>query len=466
MERERRLDAVLIAVGSPHPIATRIARFAGIPPLGIAYLGAVLRGGGMGVRLVDLNVPGWTRERLARLIFLQRPHVAGISCTTESYRNAIRLGTWLKRLDPSLTIVAGGPHVTFEDAAALRTGAFDVIVRGEGEETVEALFPRLISGAGPDRSIDGISFVDPNGAGDGIVRADARRQIQDLDLLPHPARDLLPLERYGSPGAILTGRGCPGRCLFCSASAMSGGRYRVRNEEAVFAEIRSLSAVGLREIVFLDDTLTGDRARLERLLSVLERGRAGIVWSCESRIEAVDAALLRRMARCGCHSIQYGIESGSRGSQQRVGKGLAEGGAESIIRATHRAGIVPVCSFIIGLPWEDAEEVRGTIAFALGLQRRYLARIGFGILVCYPGTPFWRHGNRYGLRRRTRDFDAYTMYIPTCATARLSTDDQRSLHFEAVLRQIREAPRELLEMSPGMHEWIERARDRPNGGEG
>lgn len=437
------LDALLIAVGSPHPIPVRLAGAAGIPPLGIAYLGAVLRREGIRTGLIDLNLPGWSRDRLGRLIELRRPRIIGISCTTESFRNAIRLGRWLRQRDPSITIVAGGPHVSFEDAPALRSGAFDIVVRGEGELTACELFPRILAGVTPETSIDGISYL---GSGMRVVRTRRRRPIADLDLLPFPARDLLPLERYGFPGALLTGRGCPGHCLFCSASAMSGGRYRVRTEAAVIEEIRGLLRAGISEIIFLDDTLTGDRARLDRLLSQLEKAKLRISWSCESRFDAVDPPLLRRMARLGCHSIQYGIESGSGPSRECVGKGRPDGSVEGTVRATHLAGIAPVCSFIIGLPWEDERTIRETIDFAMRLQRDLLARVGFGVLVAYPGTPFWRHPERFGVRRRTGDFDLYTMYIPTCDTPHLDRGAQRSLHFEAVLRQIRETPRELLEL--------------------
>jgi anaerobic magnesium-protoporphyrin IX monomethyl ester cyclase len=446
-----RLDALLIAVGSPHPMANRVAALAGIPPLGIAYLGGTLRKRGLAVRLIDLNVPGWSRDRLRHMIESERPKIVGLSCATESYRNAIRLGSWLRSVDREIRIVVGGPHVTFEDRQALRTGAFDVIVRGEGERTVEELFPRLVSGSSPDDRIRGITYRDGRGE---IVRAPARPPIADLDSLPLPARDLLPLHRYGAPGAILTGRGCPGRCLFCAASAMSGGRYRVRHEESVMREMSLLRAAGIREILFVDDTLTGDRPRLERLLTLMERGKTRFEWACESRIEAVDAPLLKRMARCGCHSIQYGIESVSALTQRIVGKGAAAGGVESIIRATHRAGIMPVLSFIIGLPWEDDRAIRETISFAVRLQREYLARIGFGILVCYPGTPFWKRGEKWGIRRVVRDFDDYCMFVPTCETPHLDLEAQRSLYYQANLEQIRSVPRELFELSRKVERWV------------
>jgi anaerobic magnesium-protoporphyrin IX monomethyl ester cyclase len=453
----RRLDALLIGVGSPHPAAARVAAVAGIPPLGLAYLAAVLRGRGMRVRVADLNIPGWSRERLARCLAVQRPAVVGISCMTESFRNAVRLGAWIRRTDPGARIVVGGPHVTFQDRAALRTGAFEVVVRGEGERTAEELFPILASGARLHAGIRGISFLE----GSTLVRAPERERVKDLDALPWPARDLLAMERYGAPGAILTGRGCPGRCLFCSASAMAGGAQRTRGEEPVLEEILFLHGLGIRDIVFLDDTLTGDRQRLERLLDRIDRSGVRFAWSCESRIESVDRALLRRMARLGCHAIQYGIESGSDSSQRRLGKGIHTAGVEGVLRATDRAGIRPVCSFILGLPWEGEEDIRRTVEFGLRLQRRFLATIGFGLLVCYPGTQFWKRGAAFGLERMTRDFDRYTMHIPTCRTPHFALEELRRLHFEATLRQLSEMPRAMLELNPTgemMVRLLERAR--------
>ena len=452
MPRRRRLDALLIAVGSPHPTAARAGAVAGIPPLGIAYVASVLRRAGLSIRIADLNVPGWTRRRMERCLRLQRPAVVGLSASTESYRNALRLAGWIRTIDPAARIVAGGPHVTFEDAAALRTGVVDVVVRGEGEQTAAELFPRLAAGEAPGEGIAGISYRGP----EGIVRAAPRARIADLDTIPFPARDLLPLERYGSPGAVLTGRGCPGNCPFCSASAMSGGRRRVRDPRAVLDEIVSLRRSGIDEITFLDDTLTGDRGRLDTLLDGIERSRVRIGWTCESRIESVDPALLRRMGRLGCHGIQFGIESASERSQSLLGKRAVGARIDRVLEATRRAGITPVCTFILGLPWEDADAVGATIDLGLSIQRRYLARVGFGLLVCFPGTRFYSRGSRLGLRRRTGDFDRYTMHIPTCSTRHLDLDALRSLHFEAVLAQIRETPRALIELSPQSHWWAER----------
>lgn len=438
-----RLDTLLIAMGTGVPTAGRISSVIGIPPLGMAYLAAVLRNQGLSVRIADLNVPGWTRARLKRCIELDRPRIVGLSCMTESYRNAVRLGAWIRRESPGTWVVAGGPHVSFLDAESLRTGAFHIVVRGEGELTAAELFPLLARGGSPAPAIRGTSYID----GGGVVKAASRPLIADLDSLPWPARDLLPLDRYGSPGAVLTGRGCPGRCLFCSASAMAGGRYRPRNEDAVMDEIRYLHSLAIDEIVFLDDTLTGDRGRLERLLDRIGSSGLRFGWTCESRIEAVDADLLERMARLGCHGIQYGIESGSDESQARVGKGRNEAGVEGILQATHRAGITPVCTFILGLPWEDASAINGTIDFGLKIQERYLASVGFGLLVCYPGTPFWKRPGEFGLRRRVKDFDQYAMHLATVETMHLTLDDLQRMQFEGTIRQIRSLPPVLAELN-------------------
>ncbi len=444
----RRLDALLIAMGTGVATAGRISSAIGLPPLGAAYLASVLRREGLTVRIADLNVPGWTRDRLKRCLELERPRIVGLSCMTESYRNAVRLGSWIRKTSPDTWVVAGGPHVSFLDEESLHTGAFQIVVRGEGEETVSELLPLLARGGVPNQGIRGISYMD----GGRVVKAPSRGLIADLDTIPWPARDLLPLDRYGTPGALLTGRGCPGRCLFCSASAMAGGRYRPRHEDAVMDEIRYLSELGMEEIAFLDDTLTGDRERLERLLDRLDRSGLRFGWTCESRIEAVEPALLERMARLGCHGIQYGIESGSAGSQERVGKGRNEAGVEGILQATNRAGITPVCTFILGLPWEDASAVNRTIEFGLQIQERYLATVGFGVLVCYPGTPFWKRPGEYGLRRRVKDYDKYAMHLATVETRHLGLHTLQRLQFEATTRQVRSMPRALIELNAGVED--------------
>jgi radical SAM superfamily enzyme YgiQ (UPF0313 family) len=229
---------------------------------------------------------------------------------------------------------------------------------------------------------------------------------------------------------------------------MSGGRRRVRSAENVVAELTELRGSGVEGVFFVDDTLTADPARLERLLDLMEAARLDLVWVCESRTDTVSLPLLRRMSDLGCVSVQFGVESGSQTLLDAMGKDTTLGQVERAVGWASAAGLSPVCSFIIGHPWDTEATIADTVEFAAGLQTRHLARCGFALLVPFPGTRLWRRGDELGLRRLTDDFDHYNMHTPVCATARLGPERLRALQFGAVRRLAEETGEAMSAMLP------------------
>ncbi|MDI7277390.1 MAG: radical SAM protein, partial [Anaerolineae bacterium] len=212
-------------------------------PLGLGYLAAVLSEHGFQTEIADLSCQTPDDGEIRSLIRSRQPDVIGISAVTENYREAMGLARLARETVPSARIVMGGVHATFRYEELLqRCPEIDFVVVGEGERTMLDLAQAISQGSPLShiRGIDGLAFRQ----GDGIVRTAPRQRIDDLDALPYPAFDLLihpRLDDYyqGETGTlpIISSRGCPFACAFCSTSAMHGKKYRVRSPQQVVDEI-------------------------------------------------------------------------------------------------------------------------------------------------------------------------------------------------------------------------------------
>lgn len=225
-----------------------------------------------------------------------------------------------------------------------------------------------------------------------IVINSPRPFISDLDLLPMPRHDLLPLKRYQAPlvggpyAFIVTSRGCPAGCRFCIKHVSYGQSVRWRSPENIIEEISYLVSLGVRDIHMYADLFTVNRDHVISLCEGIRREKLPIRWTCNSRVDFVDEEMLRAMAQSGCWMISWGIESGSEEMLRRMHKGTTLAMVEQALRWAKQAGIKNWGYFIIGLPGETEDTIRQTIAFA---KRLPLDLALFHIAAPHPGTPFF-----------------------------------------------------------------------------
>jgi radical SAM superfamily enzyme YgiQ (UPF0313 family) len=367
---------------------------------------------------------------------------------TESFPNAVRIAEMVKAVSDRIAVVIGGPHVTFAPEETLRAGPFDFVVCGEGERTLVELTGYLLRDEGRLvkrlETIPGLYWRQ----GSEICHSSPRPPSLCLDELPLPARRQLLLDEYPNAGAIITGRGCPNRCIFCTAGAMFGGQYRRRSPERVVEEIGRLIGMGVRSLMFLDDTLTADLDRLDRLLYLMIKREIGLPWVCESRVDIDDPGFFEKMAATGCTGVQFGVESGSSEVLKRLGKGIRLGQVVRAVGAAHRAGIHPVCSLMIGLPNDTEATVRQTVEFAAELQREFYAQVGISIATPFPGTYLFRQAPKLRLKIEEQDYGRYNLYTPVMRTRHLDRQQIRNLHFEAMDRLRRNAPQGMGNLFP------------------
>lgn len=400
------------------------------PPLGLGYLASTLLENGFEVELTDLSIENPDRKGIELELRRRNPKILGITTTTSTYKNALNVATIAKELDPNIVTILGGPHVTFTDEETLRNRQVDVVVRHEGELTMLELCQRLLRENKELGPVAGISYREDN----VIVKNSDRPVIENLDALPFPARHLMQLDKYLSPGTIITSRGCPSKCIFCAAEAMSGGRYRVRSPSNVVAEIKKVADDFDPKFFFIaDDTFTVFRDRTREICKLLRNLPKKVEWVCESRANFIDKPTLQEMAEAGCTAIQFGVESGSQKILNSIKKGINLDQVRRAVRWAVETKILPVCSFMVPHPEDTWKTVKETKKFMLEMKDMG-AFIYVSMTTPFPGTTLYLHAKELGVTIVTDDTDKYdlTGESPVIRTRNLSVEAIKAAYNDLV----------------------------------
>jgi anaerobic magnesium-protoporphyrin IX monomethyl ester cyclase len=376
------------------------------PPLAFASLAAALRDHVRDLRVAILDAPalhmGWSSME-AELRRLQ-PAYIGIGEEAVSCTEGLRLARLAKQLEAK--VIAGGCFFGQVPKEAIGTGHVDVVVHGEGEITVVELVEALRSGRVEDLyRVDGISFVD----GDAVVRTPPRRLIQNLDLLPFPAYDLLPVDNYGNGSrnhpdlaAIELSRGCIGSCDFCILWRQMGqplesnvvSRLRTKSPERLMEEIRVLTRrFHRRYLSWVDPCFNADPDVPRRLADLLLKENIRVGQCAWVRADAIlrdaSSGALASCVRAGLNELYLGVErcdpAGLRALNKTLGPNVCRQALQILARDFPE--VFTVGSFIYGLPEDTPESVRNLSRLASALPLDYIFYIP---LTPLPGTPFWR----------------------------------------------------------------------------
>ena len=360
------------------------------PPMGLAMMGAVLEREGYQVAILDANALGLQPEEVAPRV--ADADVVGLTAITPTINTAISIARHLKQANPHLTIILGGPHATLLPEETLATAPdIDIIVRGEGEGTFIKLL-RAWEQEQPLANIPAISYRQ-NGK---VTSTPAGTTTVDLDSLPFFAYHLLPRQKYKPHppygralpfAAIITSRGCPYNCSYCSKPVF-GNRFRGQSPERVVEEIDYYQdRFGIKELAFYDDVFTLNKERAYAIADgILKRGLK-LSWTCETRVNLVDKELLRHIKQAGCYSIAYGIESGSQEILNTLDKDISLEQVEEAVRLSQEVNLQTIGYFMIGSPGESPETVSQTIQFAKKLKLDFAQ---FSVTMPFPGTRLYR----------------------------------------------------------------------------
>jgi len=387
------------------------------PPIGLAYLASMLRENGYKVRIVDNVVEKLSLDELVKKI--KDSVVVGITTTTPTFNTALKYAKKIKSTLENVFVILGGIHVSFMPYSALKHEFVDAVCIGEGEYTLLEAVERLDRGKSLE-GVRGLMYKE-----DGRIIDNGRRDfIKNLDELPFPAYDLLPLEKYSILGQklehfpLMSSRGCPFGCRYCASSRFMGRMFRARSAENVADEIEWLNdKFGAKYVAFGDDTFTLSKKRvLEFCREIRERG-LDVEWSCSSRVDTIDGETIREMKRAGCNCIYYGVESANPQILNNFyRKRIKLEQVVDAVKKTKENEILTVCSFIIGAPMETREDMMRTLKFSIKLDPDYAQ---YSILTPYPGTEIYEEAARKGWLL-TENFDDYTCGKPVLKNFYLS----------------------------------------------
>jgi radical SAM superfamily enzyme YgiQ (UPF0313 family) len=389
-----------------------------LPPLGVVNLAGMVASADRPVLIHDMALALRRKEikmgetiydDCAERILEQEPDMVGFSAQCTTYPAVVQIARRLKSRRKDLWIVVGGHNASFVDERTL--GAFpwiDGVIRGEGEIT----FRELVEACEADRDLGGVAGLTYR-RGSEIVRNPDRDLIADLNVLPLPDYGLLPAfstyrDACGIPRSIAileVGRGCPHRCVYCSESRLWRRRTRTFSVDRLVREMGNLHGrYGAECFLLAYDQFTADRAFVENFCrSVISSGLNHLPWYCISRLDTVDASLLRLMREAGCESMCYGIDSGSKRTLAFIRKRIDKSILYQRVRETTDQGMVPTLSFVIGFPEEERADIDETLRLALktGVQGNSNPLIQMPTVL--PGTELYE---KYA-DRLVREVDTY-----------------------------------------------------------
>lgn len=352
------------------------------PPLGICYIAANLKTiDGVNVYLKDYEVSHFSDAELKKDISELGIDIVGVSFRTASYRSAKEFIAGVKAVKKDIFITAGGHHATAFPKETLLDLKCDAIVAGEGEYTFRELVERLSAGL-TLKGLDGVVYLD----GDSNVVANNRRKpIEDIDLLPFPARELLDLASYNVL-TILTSRGCPFNCIYCD-KGISTRSVKFRSAESIFNEIRHIvKDLGKNKLYVVDDHFFLNKNRLLPVLNRIIEERLPVSWVCQARVDGISEDVLAAAKKAGCEQIMFGIETGDETELAYMRKSASLDAAARAVELTKKSGITARANFMLGFPVSTKDTMRNTIKFAKKIMPDI---VRFFAVSPLPNTDLW-----------------------------------------------------------------------------
>ena len=326
-------------------------------PLGALLIAAVLEEEGFSVTFKDYQVSSLKRKPDPSTFcsFMETDtDIIAISVMAPSLPTVCAAAQKFKEDHPEKTIILGGPSPTDTPVEILENFPVDIVVMGEGELTITALMEALQTET-PLKEVEGICYREQ----ENIYVNERPSRVRDLDSLPFPAYHLIDFAEYNKRADILTARGCPYACAFCSAHSVWEHHVTYRSIERVVEEIGSISG-DIEMVTFADDILTLSSRRVITLCELLHSEGIDMPWSCNGRVNHVSRDMLKIMASAGLAVILYGIESGSNEILRTIGKEFTIDKARKVIDVTAEYTTVRP-SYIWGFPFETIDQFFETV---------------------------------------------------------------------------------------------------------
>jgi anaerobic magnesium-protoporphyrin IX monomethyl ester cyclase len=411
-------------------------KFMGViaPPLGIAYMAGVLQENNIDVEILDASAEDMDFKDVEKELLKRKPDLVALTALTPTIGRALETAQVVKETLPDSIVVMGGYHPTFNFIETLEDENVDIVIRGEGEYIMLNLVQALENQSSL-HDVKGIVFEDKNSK-EIVVNPEAPL-IQNLDELPFPALNLLPMKKYRlldmdtHMTTMITTRGCPMQCSFCSSAAMHGKKIRERSVENIVDEIEYLKTnYDIDTIAFMDDTFTLKKRKVMAICDEILKRNIEIMWGCTSRVDTLDEKLLKKMKEAGCITIFIGVESADQQQLDNMCKNTTIAKIENAFKIAHKLKIRTIASVALGMPGDTKEIMNKTVKFVHKLKPNYAI---YSLATPYPGTKFYKEAFEKNLIK-IKDWSKYTLITPILETIDCSLNDMRKIQAKAFMK--------------------------------
>lgn len=358
-------------------------------PFGITYLGAVLVENNHKVKLFDIYPYDNVEIVIEEIKNSFSPDLIGFSVMTTNFFRAKKLCSIFKKHFSQAKFCAGGIHPTVRPKETIDEMDLDFVVLGEGERVLV----KACSAIENSQSLKGLKGIAFKEASEIYINKELDI-VENLDSLPFPARELLPISRYLIPPgyirsnflnrtlSVYTSRGCPASCTFCNSSSIFHKRIRRRSVRNVIDEITHLiKCYKVDGIYFHDETFTMQPEWVKNLCKELKP--FGLLWGCQTRVSLINDELLSIMKSAGCLQIDFGVESASDRMLKLIKKAQTAEQVKRALELTRKHGIKSFASFMVGLPGETEEDLKKNIEFLRKIKPDFTY---FNLFTPFPGT--------------------------------------------------------------------------------
>jgi radical SAM superfamily enzyme YgiQ (UPF0313 family) len=367
------------------------------PPINLALLASYLRQFGHQPFIYDLDWSEGSVNEISELILASSPDVVGFTCLTPRIEITLHIAAKIKQLNHGVKIVLGGAHVNAVKEQSLYTADIDYAIYGEAEEALVELL-KAIKAGGDLSKIRNLIYR----KGKKVTINPIRPFIQNIDGLPFPAWDLLNLPDYKDPAnfngihmGVMTARGCPWNCIFCSSGVIWGRKVRFRSAENVADELQYIvEKLGITNVMFYDDTFTLNKTRFLKICEEIKKRKLNLRYYCQLRVDTIDDEIADGLAESGCMTAALGIESGDEEILKTLKKGIKKSQAHKAVAALKSAGVPILASYIIGSPGDTHESIHKTFEFAKELDTN---QTKFMICTPFPGTELFNMAVEKGI---------------------------------------------------------------------
>jgi radical SAM superfamily enzyme YgiQ (UPF0313 family) len=371
-------------------------------PLGLCYLSAIAKQQGYETKVIDLARSTWTE--VEQVLKTENPDILGLSCWSDIRFSTIRTSDIARRLNKNVKIIIGGSHASFFPEHMFKLTSVDVVVIGEGEQTLKELLIAYKSNK-PVTKIQGIAYKKNN----KIIITKPRKLIDNLDQIPFPVYDGLDLSKYRGDdkfsikngvinGMMISSRGCPYQCTFCSTCLYWKRKWRARSPINTVNEMEELyNKYQVTNIRFWDDHFTLNQSRAIQICKeIIKRGlHKKLSWSTSLRVDCLNDRTIKWMKKAGCNKLIFGVESGSETILANIKKGFKVKHIKKAFKLCHKYGVYANASIMVGNKGENNQTIQETIQVLNEIKPDNLIR-GGSVLIVFPNTEIYQEMKQAG----------------------------------------------------------------------